>query len=329
MDPQLSIIVPVYQAEKYIENCLNSILDQTFSDFELILINDGSIDNSGNLCDEYAHKDSRVKVIHKKNGGQALARNVGINVALGKYIGFVDNDDLIEPDMFNVLIKNIEAANADISACSFIQKNEDGKTEHDKHSYFKYVFSNRDGVKEILLREKLDIYVWTKIYRKDFLDKYRIRFESGKNDEDILFNYKAYTFAQVSIADNYPLYIYNHRSSSASRTYPKLYLEKYLSGTLYRVNKIVSLTQQNYPELAYLAKRQKIIYCIQMLSVIVQSNKKSCEHYYSEIMDFLKKNKKQVLSDKKYFGMKYIGLILLLFIPNSIYYNYRKLKDPK
>jgi len=327
MPPQLSIIVPVYQAEKYLENCLDSILAQSFTQFELLLIDDGSTDNSGKICDNYSQLDSRVKVIHKKNEGQALARNIGIDSALGQYIGFVDNDDLLKPDMFEVLINNIIQSNSDISSCSFIQKDENGNLTHEKHSYLKHIFSNKEGVKEILSREKLDIYVWTKIYNKDFLDKNNIRFESGKNDEDILFNYQAYTFAQKTVIEDNPLYIYNHRNHSASRTYPKKYLEKYLSGTLYRVNKIESLTEEKYPELAYLAKRQKIIYCIQMLSVIVKSSKKDCNYYYFEIMAFLKRNKKQVFGNKKHLGMKYIGLFILLFLPSKFYFYYRKFKD--
>jgi len=326
MNPQLSIIIPIYQAEKYLKDCLNSVLAQSFSNFEMILIDDGSTDKSGKICDEYAHKDTRIKVIHQKNGGQALARNVGIDASLGEYIGFVDNDDLLEPEMFKMLIKNMEESNADISACSFIQKDENGNIAHNQHSYIKYILSNEEGVKEILSREKLDIYVWTKVYKKVFLDKHKIRFESGKNDEDILFNYQAYTFATTSVVEDNPLYIYNHRESSASRTYPKQYLEKYLSGTLYRVNKIENLTEQNYPELTYLAKRQKIIYCIQMLSSIIQFSKHNCEHYFLAIMCYLKENRKQIFKDKKYFGMRYIGLSILVLAPPNVYYYYRRIK---
>ena len=97
MNPKLSIIVPVYNVEQYLDKCIKSILNQTFKDFELILVDDGSIDNSGEICDEYAKKDSRVKVIHKKNGGLAAARNTGLIIARGDYVGFVDSDDWIEP----------------------------------------------------------------------------------------------------------------------------------------------------------------------------------------------------------------------------------------
>ena len=100
---EISIIVPVYKVEKYLKKCVDSILAQTFSDFELILVDDGSPDNSGRICDDYAKKDARVRVVHKQNGGLSSARNAGIEVAKGKYLGFVDSDDYIAEDMYELL----------------------------------------------------------------------------------------------------------------------------------------------------------------------------------------------------------------------------------
>jgi glycosyltransferase involved in cell wall biosynthesis len=115
--PEISIIVPVYNVEKYLEKCLKSILHQIFSDFELILIDDGSTDSSGRICDEYLKRDSRIKVFHKENGGLSSARNYGIEKSTGKYIGFVDSDDYIAKDMYEVLYNNLQRENADVSMC--------------------------------------------------------------------------------------------------------------------------------------------------------------------------------------------------------------------
>ena len=120
MSPKISIIVPVYKVEKYIHKCIDSILNQTFKDFELILVDDGSPDNCGKICDEYAKKDSRVIVIHKENGGLSSARNSGLDIARGDYIGFVDSDDYIENDMYELLYNLCEENNCDISSCSSI-----------------------------------------------------------------------------------------------------------------------------------------------------------------------------------------------------------------
>lgn len=116
----ISIIVPVYKAEKYLPDCLDSILGQSFTDFELILVNDGSPDNSGAICDEYAAKDNRVRVIHKTNGGASTARYAGVKAATGKYIGWVDADDRIAPSMFSTLFFLAGKYNSDIAECQYI-----------------------------------------------------------------------------------------------------------------------------------------------------------------------------------------------------------------
>ena len=115
MNPKISIIVPVYKVEKYIHKCIDSILAQTFTDFELILVDDGSPDNCGKICDEYAKEDSRIVVIHKDNGGVSDARNIGISRANGEYIGFVDSDDYIDKDMYKNLYESCLNNKADIS----------------------------------------------------------------------------------------------------------------------------------------------------------------------------------------------------------------------
>src|SRR5690554_2285343 len=116
----ISIIVPVYNVEQYIEKCMVSILSQTYRNIEIILIDDGSTDNSGNLCDTYSAIDPRVKVIHKKNGGISSARNSGLEVAMGEYIGFVDPDDWIETNMYESMYSNIKRNNSEICICNYI-----------------------------------------------------------------------------------------------------------------------------------------------------------------------------------------------------------------
>ena len=326
--PTLSIIIPVYQAESYLESCIDSVLRQSFKDFELILINDGSTDGSGSICDFYQQKDKKVRVFHQDNRGQSAARNKGIDHSSGRYIGFVDNDDILSPSMFEILIRNMEEVEADISACSFIQKNEVGEEQHNIHDFKKYTLSNIEGMKALLSRDKLDIYVWTKIYDKIFLDQNSIRFEEGKNDEDMLFNYKAFTFSKKSVFEDNPLYLYNHRDHSASRLFPKKCLIKYLSGTLYRVNKIEIETEKNFPSLHYLAIRQKIIYSIQMISNIADSpTLNETAIYYEEIMHFLKHNKKEVFRNKKEIGLRYIGILMLLIMPDNLYIEYKRCKN--
>ncbi len=117
--PELSIIVPVYKVEKYLPKCIDSILAQTFRDFELILIDDGSPDNCGAICDDYAARDSRIKVIHQENAGVSAARNAGLDIAAGTYLGFVDSDDWIEPEMYETMIATAKEKNVDVVVCGF------------------------------------------------------------------------------------------------------------------------------------------------------------------------------------------------------------------
>ena len=116
---KISIIVPVYNVERYLGKCINSILNQTFADFELILVDDGSTDRSGYICDDYKKKDNRIKVIHKENGGLSSARNAGLDIAKEKYIGFVDSDDFINKNMYEFLYKDIKVNNSDIAICDY------------------------------------------------------------------------------------------------------------------------------------------------------------------------------------------------------------------
>ncbi len=163
--PKLSIVIPVYNTEKYLHKCIDSVLAQTFTDYELILVDDGSKDSSPAICDEYAAKDSRIRVIHQENAGACLARKAGIAIAVGDYIGFVDSDDYIEPDMYETLYDKAISNNADIVACNFFEdggfitevKLGLGEGLYDSDSIKKNLFFNleigKDTVNEILVNK--------------------------------------------------------------------------------------------------------------------------------------------------------------------------------
>ena len=122
----VSVIVPIYNVEKYLRKCVDSILNQTYKNLEIILVDDGSPDNCGNICDEYALSDSRIRIIHKKNGGLSDARNAGLDIARGNYILFVDSDDYIDETMVEKLYEALEKEKAEMSLCSFVYVNDDG-----------------------------------------------------------------------------------------------------------------------------------------------------------------------------------------------------------
>lgn len=167
----VSVIIPVYKAEQYIHNSLDSLLAQTFKDFEIILIDDGSPDKSGEICDSYAAADNRIKVIHKKNGGVSSARQCGIDHAVGEYTIHVDPDDWTEPDMLEALYSAAVAKNADIAVCDYFED------YHGKSRYRKlHVPDNPDSCIRMLLDETLHSACWNKLIRRRLYTDYNVRF---------------------------------------------------------------------------------------------------------------------------------------------------------
>lgn len=179
--PLISIIVPVYNAAPNLSACIESILNQTLKNIEIILINDGSKDNSGEICDDYALRDNRIKVLHKKNGGVSSARNAGLALATGEYIGWVDADDYIEPDMFEFLYQLAITYNADIAECGYASVDGDKVTVANFGKGLEY------GEGRFITQKYLeaDIYygLWNKIFRRNLLNK--VRFPEGRIWEDI------------------------------------------------------------------------------------------------------------------------------------------------
>ncbi|OKZ09784.1 glycosyltransferase [Bacteroides stercorirosoris] len=325
----VSIIVPVYQAESYLQKSVETITQQTLQNIEILLVNDGSTDNSPALCDELSRRDKRIRVIHQKNSGQSSARNTGIEAAQGEYIGFMDNDDFLYPKMCETLYKNAKNNDADISACSYITKDESGKTSHDKHNGKIYKYDNRQGVKELLTREILDIYVWTKIYRKEFLNKENIRFEEGRSEEDWLFNRLAYFAAKKSVMEDTPVYLYIERQNSTCRTFYKKNLKKYLDDVCYRMQLIENEVANKYPDLQFWAKRQTIKTCFRVLFVISKHSRRECEPYYSWIKKYLYTNSQIVIKERYYWEMSLVGVVLASYMPTGVYFYLKKWKNRK
>lgn len=174
---KISVIVPVYNVEKYLSKCINSILDQTHKNLEIILIDDGSTDNSGKLCDEYYNKDKRIKVIHQKNGGLSVARNSGLEIATGEYIMFIDSDDYYEKKSCELLYNEIKRKDADYVIGNYIHVNYNGekwdKPLFDQEIYGRFKLSIKDYKKSFFVMNSV---VWNKIFKREFIEKNNLRF---------------------------------------------------------------------------------------------------------------------------------------------------------
>ncbi|MGG0177992.1 glycosyltransferase family 2 protein [Gottfriedia acidiceleris] len=209
MNPKISIIVPVYKVEPYLHKCINSLLDQTFADFELILVNDGSPDKSGEICDHYASKDNRIKVFHKENGGQASARNMGLDIAKGDYIGFVDSDDYVENDMFESLIENALKFEADVVECGIKIVN-GNKVEQIQNNNQVEIGDNIFALKG-LLNNGYRNSVCNKLYKKEIFDDLRF---PNKLYEDGFLAFKIYYLVKKYVFIGASKYYYVQRNES-------------------------------------------------------------------------------------------------------------------
>lgn len=210
--PKISVIIPVYKVEKYLNRCVDSVLNQDFEDFELILVDDGSPDNSGKICDEYAKMDSRVKVIHKENGGLSDARNAGIEIARGDYLNFIDSDDWVELDYLSILYNNAKKYDADISVVN-LHKEYDNRRE--KSENVKTGLFESNDIMSMLYDKEMSIYLnvaCAKLYRRKLFLTHR--YPVGKLHEDGFTTYKLFQEANKIYLSDADLYFYYQREGS-------------------------------------------------------------------------------------------------------------------
>lgn len=209
---RISVIVPIYNVEKYLDRCVKTIVNQTYQNLEIILVDDGSPDRCPEMCNTWAEKDSRITVIHKENGGLSDARNAGVAVATGEYIGFVDSDDWIAPEMYERLYAAMQRDSSDIAACSVEMVWEDNSPTKMLTQEINCVLDRLDAQAELLSERKLKQPVWYKLYRRSIIKD--ILFEKGKYHEDVFWSYRAIGAAnKVSIID-YVGYFYWQRVGS-------------------------------------------------------------------------------------------------------------------
>ena len=234
MNELVSIVVPIYDVEKYLEKCIESIRHQTYKNLEIILVDDGSPDESGRICDEFCN-DNRVKVIHKENGGLSSARNAGLKVATGDYIGFVDSDDYVHPEMFEKLYNRIIRDRSDICICShYTVDKSDNINEHffrnipeilDKDKILNYLILPLIGADKERNESEIEGFVWRNLYRRELIREYEFKSERQYFAEDIVSDLELYIKCkQISIL-NECLYYYRYNGESLSNCYrPRVYV---------------------------------------------------------------------------------------------------------
>ena len=261
MTEKITIIVPVYNVEHYLDKCLDSLINQTYKNLEIIVINDGSTDNSGTICQEYAQKDNRIVYIEKENGGQAEARNMGLDRMTGSYVTFVDSDDWVESDYVETLYQKIMEYQADIAVGNYYSFNESEGMYYFHifgDSYYEKVYDNVSIFENLYESQDMKkfafIFPWGKLYKASLLDY--LRFDNGKLAEDAYLNQKIYLLAERIVYLNKGLYAYCQREGSSSRAWTEKWMHA-LVDTM--SDRITLLANMGYPLEKHLAVYRQML----------------------------------------------------------------------
>lgn len=217
--PLISVVVPVYNVEKYVAKCLKSIIGQSYKNLEILVVDDGSTDGSGKVCDEFAKSDLRVRVIHQKNRGLSAARNVGIERARGEFLCFVDSDDYMKEDFVKKLYEAVLRWGADVAVCGYEEKN--GSSGVDVLPKEEVLSGEEATIRLLVQQENIDVIAWNKIYRRELFIKSGVRFPEGMKYEDSLTTYKLLSLSQRVAYIPEALYVYLRRDDSITKSNKK------------------------------------------------------------------------------------------------------------
>lgn len=271
----VSIIVPIYNVEEYLNECINSILHQSYKNLELILVDDGSPDNCGKLCDEYAKSYKNIKVIHRINEGLSSARNAGIDAAEGDYFAFVDSDDCIHPDYLQTLVALAVEYNADLTCCDYVQ----GENCVWKN-LTKTTITVRNGdevIDNMFINDTVITVVWNKLYKRDFFTKLKLRYPDGKIYEDMVLTPQILSHTKRMIITNKPLYFYRVRKDSITSSTFSLKKLDMIEGIEFRILFFKSIKKE---KLYYLELEGYIRKLLRFYRIMRKEDKKI---YYSEL----------------------------------------------
>lgn len=248
MDSLISVIVPIYNVEKYLDRCVDSIINQTYKNLEIILVDDGSPDNCPKMCDDYAKKDSRIKVVHKENGGLSDARNAGMKVATGEYVAFIDSDDYISLDFYETLLETIVDNDSDIVECGVVKFYENEKFDEYSDDLKVTNYETVDALDGLISENPFKQHVWNKLYKSSVaLD---IPYAVGKLNEDEFWTYQVFGKAKKVTRINKTMYYYFQRNGSIMGNGYNIRRLDALEGKMNRQAYI----EKNFPTLATKAK---------------------------------------------------------------------------
>ena len=265
----ITVVVPVYNVKQYLKECIESLCHQTYKNLEIILVDDGSTDQSGEICDSYQHTDSRIHVIHQKNGGLSDARNTGIEAASGKFITFVDSDDVCDPNMISYLYKLLCFHEADLSVCQRCLIDETSMPKEVRYRSIedRVVLGNHNCMKAFLAQSDIDTVAWGKLYKTELFDS--VRYPYGKYNEDVFTTYKIIAKCNYIAVGSKRLYQYRVRPASIMQSG---FSEKHLDGIAGACVR-ADFIKTEYPDLSVYANA-KIIYAVNQCALRIAKDKR-------------------------------------------------------
>ena len=289
----VSVIVPVYNVQSKLRKCVETLLGQTYTDLEIILVDDGSTDMSGKVCDEFAEKDPRVKVIHQKNKGLCAARNAGLKIATGNYIGFVDSDDWVKRDMYEYLVKKLEKYEADIVSCRYYRVSE-GKNTSSLCSGHDIVMTEQEAVRELVNRPLLRSMFWNKLFKREVLDGFK--FPVGRIYEGTVSMHKTFEKAEKIVLLGEPKYYYANNEGSIINTKNVKNGIHYALSYIDRYNYLVG----DYPDLQYKMMEDAVSAIRKLRYACLHMSEKQAKKFSKElekIREFMLENKDYVFEE--------------------------------
>lgn len=324
----ISVIIPVYNVEHYLKRCVNSVLHQENVSFEIILVDDGSTDSSGKICDDFASYHSEVRCIHTTNTGPSTAKNVGYDVATGNYIAFIDSDDEIMPEMFSQMLQSGYQHDADIVCCNYIQKDEDGNISHTEHTGQEYVLTQDESLKALLIKDKIYSQCWTKIYKRATMQEYGVRNTEGlKTEEDFIYNIQAFACSKTVCIVDKPLYIYTHRSMSLSKDYYKEHISQYIDNRILRLELVDNIIHKRFPHMQEYSSYHCIFYYNELLGRICLFPMLYKDTRTQKVLSYIRTHSTVLMKYHQELGFSKIGVKFILYIPSVLYLHYRHWKS--
>ena len=310
MGEKISVIVPVYNVEAYLERCVESILQQTYTHFELILINDGSTDSSGQICDHLASQYENIKVYHIENAGVSNARNMGIQLATGSWVTFIDSDDFVTQDYLATLASAVEGVNVGFVIAPLHHIKNGIVTDLPSHSGKTELWSTEETMKELLMTTRTSFFPVAKLFKRDLLadEKFNTNYHLA---EDALFLTELLLKTRCScVFIDKPVYYYDHREGSATTS-----VNRHVFDTIEVYKQIIAQVSQAFPNLKYELKNRECWSYITVYDKIIFTSREEYQKEKAELRTWIVQHRREIWKDAYFTTFRKVAILSLVISP--------------